>query len=403
VLTGKIVILGVTGSIAAYKAAEIVSKLKEKNAQVKVVMTEGATKFITPLTMQTVSQNRVSLEMFTEPKNWEVEHISLSEQGDIFLLAPATANLIGKLAAGIADDLLTSTIMATTAPVVIAPAMNVKMYENPITQGNIRKLEGLGYQFIEPSFGMLACGYQGKGRLAEVDTVVETVVNVLLRQKDLIGKKILITAGPTRESIDPIRFLSNRSTGKMGFSLAQAARERGAEVVLISGPTPLAPPQGINLVRIQTAREMRDAVFANLEGSHIIIKAAAVADFRPKIVSDQKVKKSNDSEIWTIELERNPDILYELGQNKGERVLVGFAAETQELLSNALKKIEKKNLDLIVANDVTQIGAGFGVDTNIVKIIHRNGQVEELPQMDKLHVANEILDRAKAILSLTNS
>lgn len=401
-LIGKTIIIGVTGSIAAYKAGELISKLKRKNAVVKVIMTEAATKFITPLTLQTLSQNPVSVEMFAEPKNWEVEHISLSEQGDIFLLAPASANLLGKLAAGIADDLLTSTVMATTAPIVLAPAMNVKMYENPITQGNISKLQGLGYHFIEPAFGRLACGYQGKGRLAEIDTIVEVVEKVLLKTQDLVGKKVLITAGATKEPVDPVRFLSNHSTGKMGFALAQAAQERGAEVILVSGPTFLSCPKGVKQIKVQTAREMREAVFANLEEIHIIIKAAAVADFRPKFVSEQKVKKGSDSESWIIELERNPDILYELGQNKGKKILVGFAAETQNLLDNALTKIKKKNLDLIVANDITQTGAGFGVDTNIVKLISKNGQVEELPQMGKLDLANQILDRVKGLVLQAN-
>ena len=402
-LTGKTVILGVTGSIAAYKAGELISRLRKKNAVVKVIMTEAATKFIAPLTLQTLSQNPVSVEMFTEPKNWEVEHISLSEQGDIFLLAPASANLLGKLASGIADDLLTSTVMATTASVVLAPAMNVKMYENPVTQGNINKLQELGYYFIEPTFGMLACGYEGKGRLAEIDTIVEAVEKILLKNQDLSGKKVLVTAGATREPVDPVRFLSNHSTGKMGFALAQAAQERGAEVILVSGPTFLSCPKGVKQVKVQTAREMRDAVFANLSEIHIVIKAAAVADFRPKFVSEQKIKKGSDSETWTIELERNPDILYELGQNKGKKVLVGFAAETQNLLDNALAKIKKKNLDLIVANDITQLGAGFGVDTNIVKLIDKNGQVEKIPQMSKLALANQILDRVKSLVLQANS
>jgi len=398
VLSGKTVILGVTGSIAAYKAGELISRLKKKNAQVKVVMTKAATQFITPLTLQTLSQNPVAVELFAEPKNWEVEHISLSEQGDVFLLAPASANLIGKLAGGIADDLLTSTVMATTAPVVLAPAMNVKMYENALVQANISKLTKLGYHFIEPACGRLACGYEGKGRLAEIETIIEQTEKILLRKKDFLGQKILITAGATREPIDPVRFLSNRSTGKMGFSLAEAAIARGAEVVLISGATFLTPPPGVRQVQVQTAREMREAVLANLEGSWIVIKAAAVADFRSKVVARQKVKKGADNETWTLELERNPDILAELGLKKEGRILVGFAAESENLLENALAKIKKKNLDLIVLNDITQAGAGFEVDTNIVKIIDSQGQIEELPQMSKLAVADRILDAVRRIL-----
>lgn len=399
-LAGKTIVLGITGSIAAYKAAEIVSRLKKKQAKVKVIMTRAATEFITPLTLQTLSQNPVAVEQFAEPKNWEVEHISLAEQGDIFLLAPASANLLGKLAAGIADDLLTTTIMATTAPVVIAPAMNVKMYENFITQGNIKKLSDLGYYFIEPAFGRLACGYEGKGRLAEIDTIIEAVEKIVLRQEDLAGKKIIVTAGPTREPIDPVRFLSNHSTGKMGYALAEAAAQRGAEVILVSGPTFLPVPPKVKMIKVQTAREMRDAVFTHLPDSQIIIKAAAVADFRPKMVFEQKVKKGSDSQRWEIELERNPDILYELGQNKGKRILVGFAAETQDLISNALAKISKKNLDFIVANDLTLEGAGFGTDTNVVKIITKNGEVEELPQMTKYDLAHRILDKVKSITFL---
>jgi len=403
VLAGKTIVLGVTGSIAAYKAAEIISKLKKKRAQVKVIMTRAATEFITPLTLQTLSQNPVGVEQFAEPKSWEVEHISLAELGDIFLLAPASANLIGKLAAGIADDLLTSTIMAAAAPVVIAPAMNVRMYENPITQDNIAKLNRLGYHFIEPAFGMLACGYEGKGRLAEIETIVDQVERILLKNKDLRGIKIVVTAGPTREPVDPVRFLSNRSTGKMGYALAQQAAQRGAEVVLVSGPTSLSAPAGLKIIKVQTAREMRDAVFSHLPDSQVIIKAAAVADFRPKFVFEQKVKKGSELEEWQIELERNPDILYELGQHKGDRVLVGFAAETQDLLNNALAKIKKKNLDLIVANDLTLEGAGFGTDTNIVKIISRTGEVEEPPQMSKAALANKILDKIKLIAASSSN
>jgi len=396
-LQGKTIIVGVTGSIAAYKAAEVVSSLKKEGAIVKVIMTKGATEFISPLTLQTLSQNPVAVEMFTPPQNWEVEHISLADQADAFLLAPATANLIGKIAAGIADDLLTATVMATQAPVLIAPAMNVKMYENPLTQANIVRLAGLGYLFVEPEHGRLACGYEGKGRLAKLDKIIASIKQIIGRKKDLTGYKIMITAGATREPLDPVRFLSNHSTGKMGYALAEAAEQRGAEVVLISGQTNLPSPAGVKLIKIQTAREMHQAVFAHLEEVDIIIKSAAVADFRPKVVAAQKVKKAGAEEVWHLELERNPDILYELGQNKGKRVLIGFAAETNDLLNNAYQKMKKKNLDLIVANDLTLEGAGFAGDTNIVKIINSNQKIEEFPKMKKRELAEKILDKALII------
>lgn len=388
-------VLGVTGSIAAYKAAEIISRLKKEKADVKVVMTKGATEFITPLTLQTLSQNPVAVEAFALPERWEVEHISLADQGDLFLLAPATANVIGKIASGIADDLLTATVMATKAPVVIAPAMNVKMYENPITQANIEKLLSLGYKLVEPGYGPLACGYEGKGRLADIDSIIAGVKEVLANQQDFAGMRILVTAGPTQEPIDPVRFLSNHSTGKMGYALAEAAVRRGAEVILVSGPTNLLPPKGVTLVKVQTAREMYQAVLKYLPNTQVIIKSAAVADYRPKSVASQKIKKGSDD--WSIELERNPDILYELGQRKEKTILVGFAAETNDLVENALNKIKKKNLDLIVANDLTLAGAGFGTDTNIVKLISSDGQVQGLPQMSKKELAHLILDRVRII------
>lgn len=397
-LQGKTIILGVSGSIAAYKAAEIVSGLKKAEAGVKVIMTKGACEFITPLTLQTLSQNPVASELFLAPKNWEVEHIALADEADLFLLAPCTANVIGKLANGIADDLLTSTVMATRAPVFLAPAMNVKMYENPVTQHNLARLKQYGYREIEPEYGVLACGYQGKGRLAKVEDILQAVKSFFRTKEDLKGRTVLITAGATREAIDPVRYLTNRSTGKMGYALAKAAYLRGAEVKLVSGPSALKVPFGVEHIPVESARDMYKAVMAHFPECDLIIKAAAVADYRPVAVACQKVKKK--SGIWSLELERNPDILYELGQNKGSRILVGFAAETENLLANAKGKIAKKNLDFIVANDLTVPGAGFGVDTNIVRIIDRSGRVEDYPQMSKFDLAGIILDKAAALLNI---
>lgn len=397
-LNNKTVVIGVSGGIAAYKACDIVSRLKKLNANVHVIMTKGATEFVTPLTFQSLSQNYVISDMFEEPKTWDVEHISLAKKADVFLIAPATANVIGKIANGICDDMLTTTVMATTGKVLIAPAMNTNMYKNPILQRNINTLKELGYNFINPESGRLACGDEGEGKLASPEVIVNGVVELLNnKNKDLQGKKIIITAGPTVESIDPVRYITNRSTGKMGYAIAKMAADRGADVTLVSGPTDITPPSNIKkLIKIQSAEDMYNAIIDNFDENQVIIKSAAVADYKPKTYSDKKIKKSNDDLV--IELDRNKDIAYELGKIKKDKILVGFAAETNDLIENAKGKVNKKNLDFIVANDLTEEGAGFGTDTNIVKIIDKEGNINKYPQMKKDEVANVILDKVKSLL-----
>ena len=389
-LKGKKIVLGVTGGIAAYKAAELVRELVRAEAEVYVVMTRGAQAFVTPLTFQTLSGNKVTTELFSLIEESEIGHISLADRADVLVIAPATANIIGKITSGIADDMLTTIVMATQAPVLLAPAMNVHMWENPIGQENIQKLRSRRYHFIDPEAGELACGYEGKGRLAEVPAIVEKI-RTLLSPQDLKGETVLITAGPTEEPIDPVRFISNRSSGKMGFSVARAAGRRGAEVVLISGPTAFPFPPHVKGTMVRTAVEMRQAVLANLEKSSILIMAAAVSDYRPEETSEEKIKKSSGNLVLPLIL--NPDILAEAGKHKGNRFIVGFAAETENLLQNALRKLAEKSLDLIVANDVSLPGAGFQVDTNIVKFIYPPGKVEELPLMSKEEIADRLLDR----------
>ena len=389
-LKGKKIVLGVTGGIAAYKAAELVRELVRSGAEVFVVMTRGAQEFITPLTLQTLSGNKVATELFSLLEESEIGHISLADQADILVIAPATANIIGKIAGGIADDMLSTVVMATQAPVLLAPAMNVHMWENSITQENIQKLRARGYYFIDPEAGELACGYEGKGRLAELPAIVEEI-QTLLSPKDYSGETLLVTAGPTEEPIDPVRFLSNRSSGKMGFAVSRAARRRGAQVTLVSGPTALTPSPHVRFIPVRTAAQMREAVLENLQAASILVMAAAVSDFRPLGIREEKIKKSKAN--LNLPLEINPDILYEAGQQKGTRLLIGFAAETHDLLQNAQQKLAEKNLDLIVANDVSLPGAGFAVDTNIVKLIDRRGNIEELPLMGKEEVADLILDR----------
>ncbi len=393
----KTVVIGVSGGIAVYKTLDVISRLKKLGVNVNVIMTKSATEFVTPLSFQSLSQNYVVCDMFEDPKTWDVEHISLAKRADVFLMAPATANVIGKMANGIADDMLTTTVMATKAKVLIAPAMNTNMYENPIVQRNINTLKELGYNFVEPESGRLACGDIGKGKLATPETIVDEVVKLLSTKQDLKGKSIIITAGPTMESIDPVRFISNRSSGKMGYAIASQAINRGANVTLISGPTNLTPPQNLKkLIRIESAKDMYDAVIENFDKNEVIIKSAAVADYKPKDYSNKKIKKSNDD--LSIELDRNKDIAYEIGKIKKEKILVGFAAETNDLIENAKGKVQKKNLDFIVANDLTKEGAGFGVDTNIVKIIDKQGNITEYPKMKKEEVANVILDKITMLL-----
>ncbi|MDK2563118.1 bifunctional phosphopantothenoylcysteine decarboxylase/phosphopantothenate--cysteine ligase CoaBC [Romboutsia sedimentorum] len=393
----KTVVIGVSGGIAVYKTLDVISRLKKLGVNVNVIMTKSATEFVTPLSFQSLSQNYVVCDMFEDPKTWDVEHISLAKKAAVFLIAPATANVIGKMANGIADDMLTTTVMATKAKVLIAPAMNTNMYENPVVQRNINTLKELGYNFVEPESGRLACGDIGRGKLATPETIVDEVVKLLSTKQDLKGKSIIITAGPTMESIDPVRFISNRSSGKMGYAIASQAINRGADVTLISGPTNLTPPQNLKkLVRIESAKDMYDAVIENFDENQVIIKSAAVADYKPKDYSDKKIKKSNDD--LSIELDRNKDIAYEIGKIKKDKILVGFAAETNDLIENAKGKVQKKNLDFIVANDLTKEGAGFGVDTNIVKIIDKQGNITEYPKMKKEEVANVILDKITMLL-----
>lgn len=388
-LKGKTVVLGICGGIAAYKACEIVSRLNKLGANVKVMMTKSACEFIKPLTLQTLSKNPVAVSMFSAPEKWEIEHISLASSADLILIAPATANIIGKIANGIADDTVSTTIMATKAKVIFAPAMNNNMYENPITQENIKKLSELGYGFIEPDSGLLACGTSGKGRLAEIDKIISAVTNELCRNFDLSGKTVVVTAGPTREKIDDVRFITNHSSGKMGYAIAKRAKARGAEVILISGPVNIEKPKSVSVIDVISAEDMYNAVMSVKDKADIIIKSAAVGDFHVKNTTEGKAKKDAFS---TIELEQNKDILLELGKNKTYK-LVGFCMETSDLTENAVKKLKKKNADFIVANDLTKEGAGFGTDTNIVKIFYADGKAEELPIMSKSLLADEILDR----------
>ena len=384
------IVLGITGGISAYKSLELISLLKKQGGDIHVIMTKSATKFVTPLTFQTLTQNVVVVDTFQSIKYWEVEHIFLAQKADIFAIVPATANIIGKIANGIADDMLSTTIMATEAIKLIVPAMNTQMYINPIVQENIKKLEALGYIFMEPDSGMLACGDEGPGKLPSPSAIEEKILSIF-KKKDLEGKRVLITAGPTRETIDPVRFISNHSSGKMGYALAQEAVDRGADVLLISGPTNLTVPKGVEVEYITTSEEMYTKVMKNYLAADIIIKSAAVADYRPKDISKEKIKKSGDELILT--LEKTKDIAYELGKRKENRILVGFAAETENLIDNAKIKLKKKNFDFIVANDLKQKGAGFATDTNIVKIIDSEGTIIELPKMSKKHIAKEIFNQ----------
>jgi len=392
-MDSKLIVVGVTGGIAAYKTVEVVSRLKKAGFQVVVIMTKGATNFVAPLTFREISGNPVITDMWAEPKRWRVEHVALAQEAAAFLVAPATANFIGKAAHGLADDMLTTAILATKAPVLIAPAMNNNMYENAIVQENIAKLITLGFIIIEPTTGLLACGAEGRGRLPEPEYLVARLIDAVSVKKDLAGKKVLVTAGGTREPLDPVRYIGNRSSGKMGFAIAAAAAQRGAAVHLVSGPDSLTPPAGVTLTRVETAEQMRQAVLAEFPAADAVIKAAAVADYRPKQVSEHKIKKQDQDFI--LVLERGPDILQELGRLKTHQVLVGFAAETADLAANALAKLTAKNLDMIVANDVTLAGAGFESDTNIVKIFYRDGRVEEVPKMEKTRLAHIILDRVR--------
>ena len=412
-LNGKKIVLGVTGGIAAYKCVDLASRLRKKGAEVHVILTRGAQNFVTETAMREISGNPVITSMWGEIHNYDVEHIALATLADVVLIAPATANVIAKAAAGIADDMLTTTVLATRAPIFFAPAMNSNMYENPVTQQNITTLQQRGWQLIPPASGHLACGTSGIGRMPEPAELVEVLENYFIGEGGSVesadgntmdstmgnimgstmqGLKLLVTAAGTREPIDPVRYIGNRSSGKMGYAIAEAAARLGAEVTLISGPSALQPPAGVEFFGVESAREMRQLVQERFPACDIVIKAAAVADYRVKNVSDQKIKK-NDAEL-TLVLEKNPDILKELGEMKqSHQTLVGFAAETQNLLQYAKGKLEKKNLDMIVANDVSKPQAGFNVDTNLIKLLKRDGSIEELPLMSKKELAYIILDR----------
>ncbi len=394
-LNGKIIVLGVTGGIAAYKSVELLRLLIKAGADVHVIMTRSAQEFVTPLTFQTLSRNPVHTELFSLFGVREIGHIALADRADLFIIAPATANVIGKLANGIADDMLTTTVMATRGAVLLAPAMNVNMYLNSIYKENEEKLRRHGYLFVDPVKGELACGWEGEGKLQNPEIIFDEVLKALT-PSDLAGERFLVTAGPTREEVDPVRYLSNHSSGKMGYAIAKAAWRRGAQVTLVSGPTALAAPWGVEFVSVESAGEMYDAVMSRVESSSVVIKAAAVADYRPVLRSGEKIKKQGD--IMTLELVKNRDILTELGKEKKGIVLVGFAAETSELFANARKKLTEKNVDLLVANDVTEDGAGFSVDTNIVRLMYRDGRVESPGLLSKEAVANLILTRVGELL-----
>lgn len=386
----KTVVVGVTGGIAVYKALDVISRLRKADVNVHVIMTEHATKFVNPLSFQSLSQNMVTVDMFAEPKAWEIQHISLAKKADLMLIVPATVNILGKVANGIADDMLSTTIMATKAPVVFAPAANTNMFLNPIVQGNIRKLKEYGYKFIEPASGRLACGDVGAGKLEDTEIISEITLSMLYDKKDLEGKKLLVTAGPTIAPIDPVRYITNRSSGKMGYAIAEEARDRGAEVILVSGPTSIKKPFGIKVIDVKTNAEMLKAVENNFENSDIVIKSAAVADYKPKTYSEKKIKKG-DEEL-SLELQKDTDILKKLGSIKKDQVLVGFAAESNDLIENATSKLHKKNLDYIVANNIVSNDTGFASEDNKVTILCSDGRKIPLPKMSKKQVARELFD-----------
>lgn len=387
----KTVVMGVCGGIAAYKAVYAASAMVKKGIDVFVVMTKSATEFVTPLTFQTITKNKVITDMFSLSENVTTEHISLAKLADAFLICPATANVIGKIASGIADDFLTTTVMATKAKVVFAPAMNTNMYENPIVTANINKLKHLKYEFVEPGEGVLACGDTGKGRLAEIEDILDKIDCVLCDKKDFEGKKVLVTAGATQEAIDPVRYITNHSTGKMGYAIAKAAKMRGASVTLVSGSTSLRPFLGIDVINVKSAEDMYNAVMEKYPDSDIVIKAAAVADFTPEKCESEKIKKGADK--VSLPLKKTEDILAMLGAQKVNQILVGFCMETSNLIENAKAKLYRKNLDLIAANSLNTDGAGFGTDTNVITLISKSGKMCELEKMSKFDAANIILDK----------
>ncbi|MEG0706910.1 MAG: bifunctional phosphopantothenoylcysteine decarboxylase/phosphopantothenate--cysteine ligase CoaBC [Cellulosilyticaceae bacterium] len=390
----KHILIGVTGGIAVYKVLDVASKLRKLGYDMNTIMTKNACEFVNPLSFETLTNNYVVTDTFERPHKWEVEHIALAKKADLMLIAPATANIIGKVAHGIADDMLSTTIMAARCPVVFAPAMNTAMYENIIVQENIAYLKSKGYLFIEPESGWLACGDVGSGKLPTPDTIVSYVTKQLEIEKDLEGKHILLTAGPTIEAIDPMRYITNHSSGKMGYAIAKQAASRGAEVVLISGPTQLECPQGVKCIDVKSARDMYEAVHNHFEWADAVIKTAAVADYRPENESSHKIKK--DGRSLTLNLTPNPDILKSLGEQKKHQILVGFAAETENVIAYAKEKIEKKHLDFIIANNIAQSGAGFKGDTNIATLIKSDGEMIAYPQMTKNELGDRILSEVKS-------
>lgn len=390
-MKGKRIVVGVTGGIAVFKAAALVSQLNQRGAEVQVIMTQSATQFVTPLTFQTLSRNPVALDTFEEKDPSVVTHIDIADHADLFVIAPATANILAKLAHGLGDDMLSTTLLATQAPVMIAPAMNVHMYQNPVVQENMEKLRKLGHIFIDPGSGQLACGYIGQGRMEEPEKIISAIEAFFHRRKGkLDGKRILVTAGPTREPIDPVRYLSNRSSGKMGYAIAEEAAAAGGEVVLISGPVHLKTPPGVTRLEVMTAEEMHDAVMKEMERADVIIKAAAVADYQPVKVSKSKIKKKEENE--ELKLKKTVDIATEVGKKKGSRFFVGFAAETDHVKRYAQEKLRRKNMDMIVANDVSLPGAGFDGDTNVVTVYDQEGMVFQLPLTTKKMVAKRLIE-----------
>ncbi len=392
-LTGKTVVLGITGGIAAYKACELASRLRKAGAETYVIMTKNACEFVAPLSFETLTNHPVVTDTFARPETWEVEHVALAKKADIFVIAPATANIMAKMACGIADDMLSTTVLATKAPVLVAPAMNTGMWENVATRSNVETLKKRGVHFVGPDGGYLACGDSGAGRMSEPEAIFDAICSILCPVQDMAGLNVLVTAGPTRESLDPVRYITNHSSGKMGYAIAAAAQRRGANVTLLSGPVQITAPDGVEVVDVLTTQNLYDRMMERCEKQHIIIQAAAPADFTPVVFAEEKIKKNNDG-LMTIELKETQDVAKAVGERKQKgQVLIGFAAETEKLTEHASKKLTKKNLDMIVANDVTRPGAGFNVDTNIVTFITKDG-IEDMPQLSKADVAEKLLDRA---------
>lgn len=392
-LTGKTVVLGITGGIAAYKACELASRLRKAGAQTYVIMTKNACEFVAPLSFETLTNHHVVTDTFARPETWEVEHVALAKKADIFVIAPATANIMAKMVCGIADDMLSTTVLATKAPVLVAPAMNTGMWENDATRTNVETLKNRGVHFVGPEGGYLACGDSGAGRMSEPEAIFNAICGILCPVLDMEGLNVLVTAGPTREALDPVRYITNHSSGKMGYAIAEAAQKRGACVTLLSGPVQLKAPEGVQVVDVTSTQDLYNRMMECCEKQHIIIQAAAPADFTPVAFAEEKIKKDDDGNL-IIEMKQTQDVAKAVGQRKMPgQVLIGFAAETEKVTEHAKKKLAKKNLDMIVANDVTMPGAGFNVDTNIVTFITKDG-LENMPQLSKADVAEILLDRA---------